>query len=806
MGVSTKENIVVKCDSLSLTYIFKLSVVVVCILVVAISPFSAQVARAASAVAVVDDTANVLGYYAGVALQNNGNAMMVHYDSTAQDLRYAECTNIDCSTKNITVLDSTGNVGQYSSIAIGHDGFARIAYYDGISTNRNLKYIQCTSLDCTSNNMTTVDTTRYSGQRTSIVIGADGFARIAHSDGYGLRYAQCLNDACTSSNTTQVDPTDHGNFRSISLDLGADGYPRVAYSTGSPSVTLRYAQCLNDACTSSNLTALDSTDIGYSSAISVSTDGYARIAYDGYNTHDLRYMQCLNDDCTSRSQTTIDALDGVGYYITMITDSAGYSRIAYHDNITGDFKYARCLNESCTSRSVTMPSPSDNADGFESIAIGADGYVRIAYMGGSYDNLMLWIEETTITPSIYSVSPPSGSIVGGDAVMISGANFLPSTTLKIGGISVSATYVNSSTLTATTPAHAVGAVDVAVYNGSASATLADGYTYVASDGSASWQITGRKLTISKSNPASSNPTTNYEFTMNVPSIGTSIKSIAAEICTTASTACVKPTGFSGSSANMGTVSGLAGTWADESIDGTLKMKNSIGSLPSNPIVFTFTDVQNPTTPNQQTFFARVTTYSDDSYATSIDYGVVAASTANLMNITGQVDEVLVFCVGTSGITTTSCDGVTGTNVDLGKLSSTSTSTGTSLIGINTNANGGYVITYAGNTLTDSSSSNTITNMSTAASSTFGTEQFGMNLVSNTTPNVGYMPDGAGLANPFTGYSTTNVFKFLSGDVIVSRSSSDDFRRFTVSYIANISGVTEAGTYMTSLDYVGTCTF
>lgn len=83
-------------------------------------------------------------------------------------------------------------------------------------------------------------------------------------------------------------------------------------------------------------------------------------------------------------------------------------------------------------------------------------------------------------PATGSVSPSSGSINGGTAVTINGTGFQPGATVTFGGVAAtSINVVNATTTTATTPAHAAGAVNVVVTNGDGqSSTLTNGYTYV----------------------------------------------------------------------------------------------------------------------------------------------------------------------------------------------------------------------------------------------------------------------------------------------------------------------------------------
>lgn len=85
------------------------------------------------------------------------------------------------------------------------------------------------------------------------------------------------------------------------------------------------------------------------------------------------------------------------------------------------------------------------------------------------------------TPTVTSISPNSGTINGGTPVTVRGTGFLAGATVKLAGISATAvTVVNSTTISATTPAHAAGAVSVVVANtDTKSGTLNNGYTYTA---------------------------------------------------------------------------------------------------------------------------------------------------------------------------------------------------------------------------------------------------------------------------------------------------------------------------------------
>jgi hypothetical protein len=213
-------------------------------------------------------------------------------------------------------------------------------------------------------------------------------------------------------------------------------------------------------------------------------------------------------------------------------------------------------------------------------------------------------------------------------------------------------------------------------------------------------------------------------------------------------------------------------------------------------------VTNPTATNA-TFFLRAATFSDAAWTTGIDTGVVAASTATQIQVSLAVDETLTFCTGTS-ITGTNCGTATGSTVDLGTGSTTATSSGTSIMAASTNGSSGYSITVAGATLT--SGANTITALASGAAASIGTKQFGANLVANTTPSVGTAASGTGTATAAANYNTANTFRFGTGETVASVGGASNANTFTVSYIANIDGLTPPGSYQTTLTYVATANF
>lgn len=332
-------------------------------------------------------------------------------------------------------------------------------------------------------------------------------------------------------------------------------------------------------------------------------------------------------------------------------------------------------------------------------------------------------------------------------------------------------------------------------------------------------LTPRKLTLSNSASNARNVHTFNFTTASTANIG----SISFEYCTTASGACSAPSGFDSEEGTLaiGTQVGATGfTVHANTTTNNILITRSATSLPASTAVTipfgtgagTSNGPENPTA-NNTTFFTRITTYtSTDGTTGATDTGVTAASTAQAISLTGVVAETLTFCTGTS-ITGTNCGSVAGSTIDFGSFSSSTASTGTSVMAASTNGDSGYGITVNGATLT--SGGDTITALTSPTASSAGSEQFGLNLMDNTTPNVGAdvnpTPNGTTLrGQPSTDYDTADVFKFVTGNQVAASDNggagSTNAQTFTVSYLVNIGGATEAGTYTATMTYICTATF
>jgi hypothetical protein len=86
-----------------------------------------------------------------------------------------------------------------------------------------------------------------------------------------------------------------------------------------------------------------------------------------------------------------------------------------------------------------------------------------------------------VVPALTDVTPCAGPVSGGTTVTLTGSGFSAGMQVLFGSTPATGVSVNpgGTELTATTPPHPAGGVDVSVSTPGGSATLVDGYTYVA---------------------------------------------------------------------------------------------------------------------------------------------------------------------------------------------------------------------------------------------------------------------------------------------------------------------------------------
>lgn len=135
--------------------------------------------------------------------------------------------------------------------------------------------------------------------------------------------------------------------------------------------------------------------------------------------------------------------------------------------------------------------------------------------------------------------------------------------------------------------------------------------------------------------------------------------------------------------------------------------------------------------------------------------------------------------------------------NLGVLTTETTATKTTNVKVRSYLSDGYILQLIGEP--PKFEGHTLSTPNVPTLSIPGVEQFGINVVANSSPGVGANPvqvpgDGVPFGAADALYSTANMFKYSSGEII-ARSLTDSGRTdYTVSMIVNISSATPAGNY------------
>lgn len=267
--------------------------------------------------------------------------------------------------------------------------------------------------------------------------------------------------------------------------------------------------------------------------------------------------------------------------------------------------------------------------------------------------------------------------------------------------------------------------------------------------------------------------------------------------------CTPPSGFDAASAALINQTGVTDFSKDGSSTGNILVltRPAATSVSPQPLTYEFSGITNPNYVGS--IYARIATYaSSDTSGLETDYGNVVTTTSTDISITTEVPPYLQFCVGIT-INGFNCGTAEGSLINFGELSVSTTRSATSQMLASTNAPYGYSVTLAGSTMT--AGNNAIPAM-TGNLSQIGVSQFGLNARFNTGPSVGVDPVGPGLTMPSPGYNTPNQFRFVSGEIISSSSTTDDYRKLTVSYIVNRGREQPPGKYVATISYITLANF
>lgn len=335
------------------------------------------------------------------------------------------------------------------------------------------------------------------------------------------------------------------------------------------------------------------------------------------------------------------------------------------------------------------------------------------------------------------------------------------------------------------------------------------------------EVTSRSIEMSTSQINVTNASYKVQFTTT-----SSVQSVAVDFCAQSplfDDTCSAVSGFSAASAGFTAGTGTAGWGITASADHV----DVHGAPATGTMSFTLTNITNPS--GTGAFYARIYDYTanPDDYSsptapgTVADFGGIALSTANLVNITARVQEELTFCVSGTAFTGNGCAGMTSPNITIGHgsptliLDSTAVDTTPAYIQTSTNAQAGVAIRMK--------NSNSCAGLSSdggatcgippagAAPTTFaaGTADYGMDVAAST--------GGLGTVSPTAPYSTAGQYAMDNtsapdnvtttyGSQIASCSGAVSNTDNTLTFAATASNTTPAGIYTAGMTLIATGTF
>jgi streptogramin lyase len=257
---------------------------------------------------------------------------------------------VSINLDTVSVLDfESGDTGYGNSIAKGPDGFPRISYHDK-DGDENLYLIVCHDKRCNNFDKVLVDEDSYFYPATSIAIGNDGFVRIVYPSYYGyVKYAKCTDYLCSSPVITTIDDSiDLDGYYELSLQIDSYGFARIAYDDYDTS-KLYYAICNGLNCTDPNIFEIANDSYAYYGVdMILDSNDIPYFAYQSSDYgYDLEYSFCDDSSCPSINTSTIHSSGGDGYGVTMTLGHDGFPRFAFQDCFGEGLTYLKCNDVDC---------------------------------------------------------------------------------------------------------------------------------------------------------------------------------------------------------------------------------------------------------------------------------------------------------------------------------------------------------------------------------------------------------------------------------------------------------------------------
>jgi PKD repeat protein len=482
------------------------------------------------------DRSNKVGKYSSLALDSNGKPRISYYDESNKDLKYAAW---DGNRWVITTVDSTKRVGEYASLKLDAKGDPRISYYD--ASHKDLKFAAWNS--ATSKwGIETVDSSGKVGSFTSLVLNSQGRPGISYYDqshkdlkytigtGQTLPPAPVANFVGTpasgnapltvtftdlSTNTPTSWGWEFGDGSSVNASVQNPVHTYASAGTYTVKLIATNSAGSNTSTQTNCITVTSGVVTPVANFMVSPTSGNAPLTVtftDRSTNTPTSWSWDFGDGSSVNAsvQNPVQTYASAGTYTVKLiaTNSAGSNTSTQTNCIT-----VNPATETHTFTSITPTSGPINggtpvtivgtnfADGVgvtiggaaatNVIKVDANHITAVTPPGtaGARDVVITNTNGQTVTatsaftyvapPTFTSITPNSGSTLGGTPVTIVGTNFVDGIDVTIGGAAATIVHVDANQITAVTPPGTAGARDVIITNNDGQTVTGTGaYTYV----------------------------------------------------------------------------------------------------------------------------------------------------------------------------------------------------------------------------------------------------------------------------------------------------------------------------------------
>lgn len=276
------------------------------------------------------------------------NPLVAYHDVPTQSARLVACVQTACTTRNQYELEA-GGAGIGIDLAMRTSGRPFAVYLVDTGSSIHLKAFDCTSADCSSGVVRSLDTTEVSDDsRVTIAFGSTGNPIVfyeGNGGSQGLNAFVCSDTDCTTGTVRDVNDDQVYGLDSV---VRSGRGPIVAYTAGIGGAVKAY-DCIEVNCASGSTRTLAATSSTVKVSVVLSAGGRPAIAYHGGSA--LRLFTCDNASCASGTEVSVASGFEIAGSPSMVLRADGRPVILYEEeDLAGALRLRidTCGNQGCS--------------------------------------------------------------------------------------------------------------------------------------------------------------------------------------------------------------------------------------------------------------------------------------------------------------------------------------------------------------------------------------------------------------------------------------------------------------------------